>query len=296
MSLIQELGAQVRAVSDDLPVGLVAVAVERLRLAGELLMWVRQESQNPMGVPQIAGALEHAEQAAQAVRVAQDSLLAYLTALGLVHDGAPAPDGAWRAGLAAERERPAERTPDGAPPPPLAQWWSTRVNELTGREGGDGTDSPADEGADLMRRVAAGVRSGDRDRLGRELAGARPPVGLGLAALAPPVLHRLASDLLGHRPGPDDLRRLERDAGPRVRELLPGLPPPVLDTLLARVCRVPPGERDGNPPPHPADSAVSAGVLTGVLLALLHRDPDALDPHAPEPLPPDRTERSEPHA
>ncbi|MEJ3748762.1 hypothetical protein WEI85_36480 [Actinomycetes bacterium KLBMP 9797] len=288
MSMIQELGARVRATSDDLPVGLVTVAVERLRLAGELLMWVRQTSADPMGVPQLAGALEHAEQAVQAVRVAQDALLAYLASIGLSHDGAAPPDGAWRAGLAVEGERPT--APDSAPPPPLGQWWSARVKELAGSDG-EATDSPAAEGADLMRRVAAGVKSGDRDRLRRELAGVQPPVGLGLSALAPPVLHRLAGDLLRHQPQPDDLPQLRRDAAPRVRELLPGLPPPVLDTLLARLCRVPPSERDqpDGPPPHPADAAVAAGVLTGVLLTLLHREPDSLDPHAPEPVDPAET-------
>ncbi|MEH1125142.1 hypothetical protein [Micromonospora sp. CPCC 206061] len=284
MSLIQELGARVRATSDDLPVGLVTAAVERLRLAGELLMWVRQTSGNPMGVPQLAGALEHAEQAAQAVRVAQDSLLAYLTALGLTHDGAAGPDGAWRAGLAAEGDRPVP--PSSAPPPPLGQWWAQRVSELTGHEQPpEANGNAATEGADLMRRVAAGVHAGDRDRLRRELAGASAPIGLGMSALAPPVLHRLTSDLLRHLPGPDDLPMLTREAGPRVRDLLPGLPPAVLDTLLARVCRVPPAERaQGEPATHPADSAVASGVLTGVLLQLLHREPDSLDPHAPEPV------------
>ncbi|MCW6010495.1 hypothetical protein K1W54_38995 [Micromonospora sp. CPCC 205371] len=289
MSLIQELGARVRATSDDLPLGLVTAAVERLRLAGELLMWVRQASGNPMGVPQLAGALEHAEQAAQAVRVAQDSLLAYLTALGLTHDGAAGPDGAWRAGLAAEGDRVAP--PGSAPPPPLGHWWGQRVSELTGDSADaarpEPTENAATEGADLMRRVAAGVRASDRGRLRRELAGVAPPIGLGMSALAPPVLHRLASDLLRHLPGPDDLPVLTREAAPRVRDLLPGLPPPVLDTLLARVCRVPPAQRaQGEPQPHPADAAVASGVLTGVLLQLLHREPDSLDPHAPEPVQP----------
>lgn len=286
MSLIQEMGARVRATSDDLPLGLVTAAVERLRLAGELLMWVRQSSGNPMGVPQLAGALEHAEQAAQAVRVAQDSLLAYLTAIGLTHDGAAGPDGAWRAGLSAEGERQAP--PRSAPPPPLGQWWAQRVSELTGHERPpEPNENAATEGADLMRRVAAGVHAGDRDRLRRELAGVAPPIGLGMSALAPPVLHRLASDLLRHLPGPDDLPALTREAGPRVRDLLPGLSPAVVDSLLARVCRVPPAERErAEPEPHPADSAVASGVLTGVLLQLLHREPDSLDPHAPEPVPP----------
>jgi hypothetical protein len=60
----------------------------------------------------------------------------------------------------------------------------------------------------------------------------------------------------------------------------------VLDTLLARICRVPAGKQQQGQQPagHPADSAVTAGVLTGVLLARLGRDAAALDPEAPEPL------------
>jgi hypothetical protein len=290
MSLLLQLGARVRAAADDLPLGQVTLAVERLRLAGELLMWVRQESANPMGVPQLAGATEHVEQAAQALRVAQDALLAYLTSIGLGHDGAPGPDGAWRTGLEPP-QRPAEPRPDGAPPPPLGRWWSARVAELTGH----GTaaapgDGAAGDGPDLLRRVAAGVKAGDRDRLHKELGGVEAPVGLGLSALAPPVLHRLAGDLLRHRPRAEDLERLTRDTASRVRDLLPGLPPEILDSQLRRVCRVP-AERRGGPPPHPADAAVTASVLTGVLLQLLHREPDSLDPTAPEPV-----DAPEPHA
>jgi hypothetical protein len=284
MSLVRELGARVRATADDLPLGPVTVAVERLRLAAELLMWVRQESANPMGVPQLAGATEHVEQAAQALRVAQDSLLAYLASIGLQHDGAPGPDGAWRTGL--EQPEPTERPrPGDAPePPPLGRWWSSRVAELTGH-GTPATpgEEAAPDGPDLLRRVAAGVRSGDRDKLHKELGGVEAPVGLGLSALAPPVLHRLAGDLLRHRPRAEDLERLTKETTPLVRELLPGMPPEVLDTQLHRVCRVPVEQRDG-PPPHPADAAVVASVLTGVLLKMLDREPDTLDPNAPEPV------------
>jgi hypothetical protein len=287
MSLVQELGAQVRATSDDLPVGLVAVAVEKLRAAGELLMWIRQESADPLGVPRLAGAMEHAEQAAQALRVAQDALLGYLTSIGLTHDGAPGPDGTWRTAMTdPQGGRPAP-PPGGAEPPPLGRWWAERVAELTGH-GGPATrrDSAATDGPDLLRRVAAGVRAEDRDRLHRELGGVEAPVGLGLSALAPPVLHRLAGDLLRHRPRAEDLPALTKQIEPRVRDLLPGLPPQILDIQLRRICRVPVERRDDDgPPPHPADFAVTGSIVTGVLLRLLDRDPDSLDPAAPEPVP-----------
>lgn len=288
MSLVQELGAQVRATSDDLPVGQVAVAVERLRAAGELLMWVRQESVDPLGVPRLAGAMEHAEQAAQALRVAQDSLLAYLTSIGLAHDGAPGPDGTWRTALREpEGERRERPEPSGAEPPPLGRWWSERVAVLTGHGSPAArSDSAAKEGPDLLRRVAAGVRSEDRDKLHRELGGVEPPVGLGLSALAPPVLHRLAGDLLRHQPRAEDLPALAKQVEPRVRDLLPGLPPRILDIQLRRICRVPVERKDDDgPPPHPADFAVIGSVVAGVLLRLLDREPDSLDPAAPEPVP-----------
>jgi hypothetical protein len=77
--------------------------------------------------------------------------------------------------------------------------------------------------------------------------------------------------------------------------VLPGLPDEVLHTLLARVCRVAPPRSADRPAEgsadrsagavHPADSAVASGVLVGVLLHRLDRDPDSLDPGAPDPLP-----------
>src|SRR5262245_36023847 len=78
MSLIQDLGAQLHATSDELPTGLVTVAMEKLRGATEILMWVRETSQDPMGVPQLGNATEAAERAAAAIRVAQDAIAAYL--------------------------------------------------------------------------------------------------------------------------------------------------------------------------------------------------------------------------
>jgi hypothetical protein len=294
MSLLQDLGAQLRATSDELPTGLVSVAMERLRSATELLNWVRQTSVDPIGVPQLGNATEHAEHAAAALRLAQDAIAAYLAALGLAADAGAPPDRDWKAGLkkddGGDKEPAAAPDRQDRPPPPekLGPWWRERVEKLTGeapppaQENGAPPERPADT-AELLRRVAAGVRSGDRARLGRDLHGVNAATGLSLSAVTPPVLHRLAGDLLGHEPGPDDLQRLRGAAGGRVRSLLPGTPPAVLDTLLARICRTPPPEQA---PAHPADSAVTASVLTGVLLARLGRDPATLDPGAPEPLRP----------
>jgi hypothetical protein len=290
MSLIEELGAQLRATAEELPTGLVSVAMARLSSATELLNWVRQTSVDPIGVPQLGNATEHAEHAAAALRLAQDAIAAYVAALGLAADAGAPPDRDYKAGLKKDDEEPAPppKQPEGQPPPEqLGPWWRERVEKLTGEapppaQEGTPTERPASP-AELLRRVATGVRSGDRARLGRDLHGVNAATGLGLSAVSQPVLRRLAGDLLGHEPGPDDLPRLRGAAGGRVRSLLPGTPPALLDTLLARICRTPQAEQA---PAHPADSAVTASVLTGVLLARLGRDPATLDPAAPEPLRP----------
>jgi hypothetical protein len=295
MSLLQELGAQLRATSDELPTGQVKVAMERLRTATELLNWVRQESVDPLGVPLLGNATEHAERAAAALRVAQDAIAAYLASLGLAADADRAPDGDWRSGL---DERPPAR-PDPAPegraprtagngdrpaPEKLGPWWQQRVGELTGEPPAKPEEVARQHPstAELLRRVAGSVRSGDRARLGRDLQGVDASTGLGLSAVTPPVLHRLAGDLLGHEPRPEDLARLRSAVTARVRSLLPGTSPSTLEALLARVCRAP--AKATEQPAHPADNAVTSSVLTGVLLARLGRDPATLDPSAPEPL------------
>ncbi|MFI5935472.1 hypothetical protein [Actinoplanes sp. NPDC051494] len=284
MSLLQELGAQLRATSEELPTGLVSVARERLRSASELLDWVRQTSVDPLGVPLLGNAVEHAEHAAAALRMAQDAIEAYLAAVGLAGAGGPPPDTDYKAGLKPEETRIAAQQ-DQPAPEKLGRWWQERVAQLTG-EAAPAQDPDAAPGtngdtAELLRKVAAGVRSGDKARVGRDLHEVNAATGLGLSAVSSPVLHRLAGDLLGHEPGPDDLKRLRSAAAGRVQSLLPGTPPEVLDTLLARICRTPAGSPA---PAHPADSAVTASVLTGVLLARLGRDPATLDPSAPEPL------------
>jgi hypothetical protein len=285
MSLIQELGAQLRATSDELPTGLVTSAMEKLRSATEILMWVRQSSNEPMGVPQLGNATEAAERAAAALRLAQDAIATYLATVGLTGDAGAAPDGDWRAGLERPREQPAAEAAGAMPTERLGPWWQQRVTELTGepppaddQAGGEQADT-----AELLRRVASGVRAGDRARVGRDLHSVNASTGLALSAVTPPVLHRLAGDLLGHEPRPEDVARLRTAAEGRVRSLLPGTSPAVLETLIDRICRVP-VTTGARPAGHPADNAVTASVLTGVLLARLGRDASALDPRAPEPL------------
>jgi hypothetical protein len=299
MSVIEELGAQVRAAADELPVGLLMTALERLRQASDRLRWVRQESADPMGVPELSAATEHAETAGHALRVAQDQFAAYLAAIGLAGDGAPARRPEPDRIVDEPPVAPVVREADRAEAPAVRRWWSVRVAELTGRR-----DTPSAEpdrrvtdAEELLRRVATGVRSGDRGRLHAELRGVDANVGLDLAAVAPPVLRDLAARLLGHPARANDLPRLRRELTNGVHDLLPGLPAGVLDTLLTRLCRMPPPKDPRTEPaerPHAADPAVAAGVLTGLLLDRVGGDARSIvaaswEPHAasrqPRPSP-----------
>ncbi|MFY1694093.1 MULTISPECIES: hypothetical protein [unclassified Solwaraspora] len=294
MSLVENLAARVQATADDLPIGQIAVAVERLRAATELLIWVRQQSADPLAVPQLLGAVEHVEQAGYAVEVTRQSIADYLASIGIGQ--AAGTDGSWRAALT-DRDQPTgsdgERQPGHADAPRLGNWWAVRVAELTdsGQIDQDGPAGTVSDTAHLLRQVATAVARTDRTALHRDLAGVAAPTGLGLAAITPPVLHRLAGDLLDHEPRPEDLPALTSATAARVRELLPGMPEPVLQTLLARICRVPVEQQvaadrhdEPPPPPHPADTAVAGAVLTGVVLRLLDRDPQTLRPEQPQAL------------
>ncbi|WP_374251061.1 hypothetical protein [Micromonospora sp. R77] len=109
MSIVEDIGAQVRAAAEELPLAPLALALEKFGQAAERLRWVRQESANPMGVPELSAATEHAETAGYALRVAQEQLAGYLAAIGLAADGAPAPK--------PEQRRPSTTRRDAAPVP-----------------------------------------------------------------------------------------------------------------------------------------------------------------------------------
>jgi hypothetical protein len=279
MSLLEQLGARLTATADELPLAAVALAVERLRVATDLLMWVRQESANPIAVPQLASATEHLEQAGHAIRVGQDAVREYLSAIGLGYAAPPETTDSRRPADVVSPRRPSAEP--GAPPSPLGRWWTERVNQLADRAGAP-PEPPADRedaagtSDDLLRRVAARVRSGDREQLRRELGRVEAPVGLGMSPIATALGRHLATDLLGHPPGPADLPALADQTRGALRELLPRLPDDVLSTLLHRICRMPPREQPAEPP-HPADPAVAGAVLTGVLLRRLGREPDSLN-------------------
>ena len=279
MSLLEQLAARMSATADELPVSSVALAAERLRVATDLLMWVRQVAANPVAVPQLSNATEHLEQAGYAMRVGQDAVAEYLAAIGLGYQAPPADPSP---GGPPASPSPANRPPASTTlPSPLRRWWTERVNLLADRPDAEpgSPDGAAVTSQDLLRRVASHV--GDRERLRTELARVEAPVGLGMAALTPPALRSLAADLLGHPPGPADLAALTRQTQSGVRALLPRIPDDVVSTVLARVCRTPPAQHNG--PPHPTDPAVAGAVLTGLLAQRLGRAPSSLasgDQHA----------------
>jgi hypothetical protein len=273
MSLLQDLASQLRGAASGLPVTDLAATADRLRGTVERLAAIRHESSRGVGVVPLGQAVEHLEHALRALLVAQEDVAAYLVAIGLTSDavvtpptrGRPAPA---RGGAATSVERePAEVMP---------AWWPVRVDKITGYEAepvaatADG--SAAGDSTELLKRV---VTHTGRDGLRTELRRVPAATGLGLAALAPTALHRLAAEILGHPPGPADLPALRSAAGGPVRDLLPNLDPKVGEVLLARVCRAP--GPSGAPPAHPADSAIAGGVLTGVLLRRTGRGPSTLD-------------------
>jgi hypothetical protein len=314
MSLLLDLGSRIRTASDELPIAGVAAAADRLRVAIDLLTWVRQASIRPLGVPQLAGALEHTEHAAHALLVAREELAVYLNAIGLVAEATPGDPLGQSAPVAGAAGAAATGNGGGTGQPPLRRWWCERVDALTGRSGDYEEQDAAPDSTELMRRIA---RAGDRDRLRTELVRSNAPVGLGLAALAPAALRNLATELLGRAPGPDDLRGLVDATSQRVRDQLPHLGSEVAAVLLGRVCRVPdgrkpppdaadrkpPDDRSGRKPPddrygrkpppdegrepaaHPADAAIAGAVLVAALLRKLDHRPEDLDRYLilPEP-------------
>ena len=277
MSEVEDLGAQLRATADGLPVDLLRHAIERLNRATETLQWVRQSSMSPVAVPELGSAVEHVEHAVYAVRVAQESLHGYVAvALGLSVPAAPVATGDRRPRRRVDPEPAGEAArPAAAAQPP--GWWPARVDELTGYDPAPVArgDTGATTGAHLLRQVADRVRGGDRDGLRADLRTADPAVGLSLGALAAPAAYRMATRLLGHPPGAGDLPRLRRETEAEVRGLLPRLPEPVVGLLLARICRAPAPAAQT----HPADAAVAAAVLATVLLRRAGGSDSDLDAH-----------------
>ena len=272
MSLLEDLADQLRTTGEHLPIAEVAAATERLRMAGGLLAWVMHTSTNPAGVPTLAAATERLEHAAGAMLVAEQALRDYAVAIGLSRDAVPPEDRRLHAALA---PTPPPPTAAAGRPAELSDWWADRVREITkGRA--QPLPQPAQTSADLLHRCTASTLDEDRDRLRRELCGAGPAVGLGLAAVAPPLLRFLAAELVGHAPRIEDLATVRRAALPAVAPLLPGAPPGVAEELIARACHAQPQRTSGAAPHHPVDSAAAGAVLVAALLRATGRGADDL--------------------
>ncbi len=261
MSLVEEVGAQVRAGTNELPVAAVTTALARLRAGLDLLRTARQQSDHDLGTGQLAVATEHLENAGRALIVAQEQLTGYLTAIGLTGNTPPGsvPEGGGRG------DRPvrgSSSTPGGTGEKVPGDWWSARVAVLTGTPESDERSGPT-EPDELLRLVTARVSLGDRTGLAAELGSVRAHVGLALAALAPDKVYEAVVRLLGRAPVAEDLPRLSGTARASVGALLPGLPDEAISAQLARACRAP--VQASGTPIHPADSAVAGAVLAGVL-------------------------------
>jgi hypothetical protein len=274
MSVLLDACARIQTASDGLPVAGIAAAADRLRVAIDLLTWVRTAAIRPGGLPQLSGALEHTEHAVYALLVARDELANYLRAIGVP---AQAPQAtAPRSGSPPSAAAAAPAAAGTAPGlPPLRQWWCERVNALTGCTGAYDEKGAARDSTELLRRV---VGCADRSALRAELVRSSPPIGLGMAAVTPAALRNLATKVLGHAPRPDDLGRLVSTTSGAVRDRLPNLPGNTIRVLLGRVCGVPP---DDQPSPHPADSAIAGAALVTALLRTVGHD---LDRYLTEPV------------
>jgi hypothetical protein len=287
VSLVEDLAARLHASRATLPLREVTRALDRLRAGTELLVRVRAAAQ-PVGVPQLGSATEHLEHAGRALRVAEEAIDRYLVVLGVGAAVRPVAGSATDGPVeVCEDDR---RALDFAARRPAPHWWVVRVAALTvdgGPEDCDVVDEidaesaadPASGPVELLERVTRLTRGGadKRAALAGELVAVAPPVGLALSGVAPRLARRLSTELLGHPPGPADLASLSGTLREPVAAMLPGLPEGVVDTLLARICRVPAGQaaRGGSAgAAHPADSPVAGAVLVGTLLLRLGRDLD----------------------
>jgi hypothetical protein len=267
MSLVQELADQIRVAREELPVAQVAAAAERLRMAGGLLAWVTHSTGDPARVPHLGAASERLDAAAGLMRAAQDALEAYTLALGIA--AGPVPSAGPHLVAAIPNPRSGSQ---------LADWWAERVRELAGHDAKPpslSTSDAAQSSTELLQRLASAALNEMPARLHRELASAGPAVGLGLAAVAPPLLRYLAADLVGHPPRLEDLARVRRASMVHVG-LLPNLPGEAAEEVVSRVCLATPQRKSDRGPTHPVDAAAAAALLVAGLLTATRRDAEDL--------------------
>lgn len=255
MSLVQDLADRLRVAQDQLPIAQISAAAERLRAASALLAWVLHQSGRPTAAPTLDNAADVLDRAAAVLRSAHDSLDAYCLAIGI------AVESTLDSRLPAVPNQ-LQRTPEVDDQ--LADWWRTRVCQLTGQtrlHKGRGAESSTE----LLTQCVHAALANDTDALHRVLTRAGAAVGLGLAAVAPALLRHLATDLVGHPPRLEDLARVRRAALPLLTQALPQLTPDPGEEIIARVCHAEP-QRKGSQPNHPTDVAVASALLVAALL------------------------------
>jgi hypothetical protein len=261
MSLLDELSADLHAASDHLPLPTIRRAITDMRRANDkLLLAIRHTNNHPNRettsqtvippVPRatlagLGSATAHLENGAGLLMRAQDEVGTYLAAIGL---HAPA--------VASARSTVPDVSPEA--------WWAMRVGMLT-TEAGTACEDPARTSAELVKRVVAAVRSGDRATLHAQLVGAGAGIGSSLAGQATSEIRRLLTDAFGRPPTTADLPGLHDHT--RLDDLLPRLPEGVVESVLLRVCHEAEGAR------HDAvDTAVGSGVLMARLICAFGRE------------------------
>lgn len=269
MSLVQDLADRLRAANDQLPVAQVTAAAERMRAASSLLAWVLHQSARPADLPSLGTAAQRLDHAAAALRAAQDSLDAYCLAIGVAFDASA--DGRLPA-LPTALPAQVQRVPQVDHQ--LADWWAKRVCQLT-QLPPDLSQKGADSSTELLTDCVKAALENDTAALHRALISAGPAVGLGLAAVAPPLLRHLATELAGHPPRLEDLARVRRAALPLLAKVLPELMPDPGEEIIARVCHAQP-QRKGSQPCHPTDVAIASALLVAALLRATGHSVDEL--------------------
>jgi hypothetical protein len=290
VSLVESLGHQLRGVADELPVAELREAGDRLRAAAALFGWAMTESGHAEWLARLEEAAEHLDDAVASVGGVLDGLDTYLEQIGL--PGVPVP---------ATDPRAVSARPDGAggqrkPDPVLATrgWWVERVDVLTGhdpdpaqppeaRSAGD--DKRPESPTEALRRLVRSGRDSSRDGYRAALLATNPGSGLQVPGRAARALRRIAADVLGHAPGPDDHRRLVDRLGGRVRDLLPNAPDGLAGLLLGEVSAPFGGAPAAGAPAHPVDAAAAWPVLLAAALRDAGRDdsqlPDLTEPPRP---------------
>jgi hypothetical protein len=256
MSLLDELTAELCAASGHLPLVTLRHAVTDMHRANDRLVHaIRLRSAASLAggagsgiacLARLGAATTHLQTGTALMMRAQDEVDSYLAAIG-AH----------------------ARTHVATTPAVIRHnneaWWTLRVATLTAQSG-PACDDPARTSSELLQRVLAAVRAGDRVALHAQLLGAGAGVGSSATGRAGTVLRGLATDLLGRAPTPDDVPALRSRAG-TVGDLLPNLPPAAITTLLRRACgAVDAGGHDA------VDLAVGSAVVVARLCCALGRE------------------------